>query len=367
MEADCGMYIIKVQSECKVGLSEEKPHYVLGMKCTDCDIAQYCFPEMNNDFEWIEQIRIGNFVNKSGKNLSGFGIYSHTPAIKLIENESYIIEVDVGFRNFEFKDSVYLWIDLNRDGVFQRNEMLAKGSNGESRSVKLEFAVPVQPAEGNTRMRIMLNSNSNSSPCDIGNFDYGEYEDYCVIIGKNKLCDIQDINVSVEYSVAEGTILKWDDKGQIYRYMVYVRNVDDGTEFTRLAFTAKNELNISSLDTCTNYEIRIEVYCSPFDISQSFYHNFKTKCSDNITELNADNLIIFPNPTSDLLNIVFRNDIGVYNLKLTDVSGSQVVAKPGISGNITLKLDELNLGSGIYILHLSMGNQVYNYKIIKLK
>ncbi|MDV7401812.1 hypothetical protein RZS08_60895, partial [Arthrospira platensis SPKY1] len=101
IENACGMYMIKLQSECKGSLSEEKPHYVLGLKCPDCDIAQYCFPEMNNDFEWIEMVRIGDFVNTSGKNFSGYGIFSHTPSNKFIENESYTIEVDIGFRNFE--------------------------------------------------------------------------------------------------------------------------------------------------------------------------------------------------------------------------------------------------------------------------
>jgi len=84
----------------------------------------------------------------------------------------------------------------------------------------------------------------------------------------------------------------------------------------------------------------------------------------NITE--TAGIKIYPNPTKGLLKISIRGyeDGATFNFKLYDIKGAQLISKKTMESQIELNLSEHK--SGIYILHLSIGDQILKWKIIKV-
>lgn len=78
-------------------------------------------------------------------------------------------------------------------------------------------------------------------------------------------------------------------------------------------------------------------------------------------EINLTNLIVYPNPVKDVLNVSFDKEITsvtIYNLL-----GQQVMAK-SINANED-SIDVSNLGSGTYFVKVAAENKVKTLKIIK--
>ncbi len=79
-------------------------------------------------------------------------------------------------------------------------------------------------------------------------------------------------------------------------------------------------------------------------------------------ELQKNSLKVFPNPTSDFINVEFSNFANEVKYRLTDVSGSEVLN--GVLDNTKTTIDISNLNSGMYFFTL-YDKSVLNYKIIK--
>lgn len=77
-----------------------------------------------------------------------------------------------------------------------------------------------------------------------------------------------------------------------------------------------------------------------------------------------DNMLIYPNPTHDVLNIDFNNiEIKQANISLIDIMGKTVLKQPLTGSNNTLSLQ--HLAGGLYIVQIHSENQpVFTTKII---
>ncbi|XZF16340.1 GEVED domain-containing protein [Chitinophagaceae bacterium MMS25-I14] len=95
---------------------------------------------------------------------------------------TYPISVTTGTTNGEH---VRVWIDYNNDGSFQSSEMVLDRSDT---SVTLphtgQFTLPVSATQHlPLRMRVMSDFNGSAAPSSCTDVDYGQTEDYAVIIG----------------------------------------------------------------------------------------------------------------------------------------------------------------------------------------
>ena len=80
-----------------------------------------------------------------------------------------------------------------------------------------------------------------------------------------------------------------------------------------------------------------------------------TAIDDTITRLgiiDAPSIQVFPNPTIHHLNVSGLQNHNFRSLELTDIFGRKV-EKMEIAGRQGLEIDMSNLGSGLYIMHLS--------------
>ena len=264
---DCGKLTAYLKSDCNDTLSSETQYNIFGQDCPECNQTEYCYPSIDNDFEWITKIKINDFENVSGKNSDGIGIYSNSPAIKLIQNENYKLNVDLEFSDNKYSDSLFVWIDLNKNGIFQPGELICRGANNQTDKIKVAFTVPELQFTGISRMRVMLSAYSISDPCVIVSNDYGEYEDYCIVLDTANQCKIPDLNVVYNGIDTDNIQLKWNNTGDDHKYLVKLRKKNSGEEFLPLAFIGDTSLIIKGLDTCAFYEVSIGVYCTPLDIA----------------------------------------------------------------------------------------------------
>ncbi len=142
----------------------------------------YCVSRgTNTSHGYINKVSIETINNTSGNN-GGYGNYTNLSAT-LLKGASYSIELTPGFimeaAHFEYWT---VYIDYNQDGIFEPNEIVAKG-NAAIRVIK-SFTIPAAALNGPTRMRIQMQEGvGQTNPCTT--YTYGEVEDYTVNIISN--------------------------------------------------------------------------------------------------------------------------------------------------------------------------------------
>ena len=90
-------------------------------------------------------------------------------------------------------------------------------------------------------------------------------------------------------------------------------------------------------------------------------------CLNNIDELNKEQIMSFPNPTSDFLTINFQKaNINNFNLEINDLSGKETNSfKVYAFNNQNITIDVRQLPSGVYFGHLYSKNKVKYFKFLK--
>ena len=84
----------------------------------------------------------------------------------------------------------------------------------------------------------------------------------------------------------------------------------------------------------------------------------------NLNELqyNSSPIIIYPNPTSGIVNIEVPQDVKILNIKIYEMNGQLLKEIPNIANPTVLDLSNLN--ERFYILKILSSNGVSNHKII---
>jgi hypothetical protein len=77
-----------------------------------------------------------------------------------------------------------------------------------------------------------------------------------------------------------------------------------------------------------------------------------------------DQLNIYPNPVTDVINVQWNNATESANLSIRDLSGRLVLAERVANGNAVLDLSALS--SGNYILELQTGQSTLRKQVVKL-
>jgi hypothetical protein len=112
-------------------------------------------------------------------------------------------------------------------------------------------------------------------------------------------------------------------------------------------------------DPCYAWVISVDDYCceNAWDnICQSTYNYCENNWTGPVLSRNVeDNLVVYPNPTSDIININRKVDVRMYN-----ALGDIVI----LENDITV-LDVSILTPGVYNLQITCNNKIINKKIIK--
>ena len=150
---------------------------------TPCDgpppPPQYCAASgSSQQYEYIQAVALGSINNNSGNN-SGYGDFTGQ-STNLNVGSSYTVACTPGFTGSAYTEYWSVWIDYNGDLDFNdAGEQVGTGSG--SSVVNINFTVPGSLADVTTRMRVAMQYSSTPPVC--GSFQYGEVEDYTVVIG----------------------------------------------------------------------------------------------------------------------------------------------------------------------------------------
>jgi hypothetical protein len=352
-----------VISECNEIASESIRKSAIGNECINCKSIEYCSPYLDNDFEWIDKINIGKFTYQSGKNTDGYGNFSHSPSINLISGGDYTLNVELKFDDIVYSDTIFVWLDLNHNGSFDKNELLDKVSNNNTNQVEMKFKIPESDYSGETRLRIVLSSENNDEPCEFTDNDYGEFEDYCVFLSKENSCNISNVNLKTEKSENNWVKLSWDKQQNAFGYLIGIISQVYPDDFKELTFVKDTSLIFLNLDTCTVYDVSLNVYCDDVSVSEEFAYSFKTECGNGIDENKLGDFTIFPNPTERFINISSgTNSTGV---AIYDLFGREIFRKTGISTEYSVDLNLYCPNKGVYLLEVNENNKQSHFKLIK--
>ncbi|MBK7789513.1 MAG: T9SS type A sorting domain-containing protein [Saprospiraceae bacterium] len=168
----------------------------------------------------------------------------------------------------------------------------------------------------------------------------------------------------------EGIHLSWATESEVNSKGFNVERSLDGREFEKVAFIESNSNSTSRKDYSfedvsiksngTYYYRLVELDLDgTFKISETISHEFN--CFD-VTDFS-----IYPNPTSDKLNVNFNGVKGqVIQMDLLDAQG-KLVRKVSFDTTNPQELSVKDIAPGFYSLQFNYGDQVINRKFIKVE
>lgn len=177
----CSEYRFRVSRACVDGSqTQPTPEFLFNtLGCGNCVDLPYCtIIGDESQFEWIESMTLGNYVNVSGNN-GGYELFSAT-GIVLNQGGSYAISLDPDFSGQTYNEVFRVWLDADQNGLFDDVSELLYESSPTPNIVTANITVPAATVPGITRLRVAMSWDEPTASC--GNYDYGETEDYCVTI-----------------------------------------------------------------------------------------------------------------------------------------------------------------------------------------
>ena len=152
-------------------------------------VLEYCNSagERTTD-EHIARVRLHTLDNESGAG-SGYTDFTNL-STDLIVAESYTITVNPDWSGSIFGEGINVWIDFNLNGDFTDDgELVLSSAPSTSPEVSSTFTVPEGSIEGeNLRMRVSMKWDGLPSSCE--SFEWGEVEDYSVILLPAGTCNV---------------------------------------------------------------------------------------------------------------------------------------------------------------------------------
>ncbi|WP_353148852.1 fibronectin type III domain-containing protein [Chryseobacterium sp.] len=171
--------------------------------------------------------------------------------------------------------AVSVWIDFNKDGIFDANEIILTGANNTTTPITGTFTVPATAYSGpfTTRMRVVLRDSNSPGAC--GNFTNGEVEDYAV-----KLIDIQPCtntapsNITITNLTPTSANVSWTATAGATYILRYRKTGTTAWTTINPVQPPGNNYTILNLTEQTQYEVQVATKCNgtegAFSPSQQF-------------------------------------------------------------------------------------------------
>ncbi|QKX03427.1 T9SS type A sorting domain-containing protein [Aquimarina sp. TRL1] len=373
----------------------------------------YCEAKSNNATdEYIGRVQLGDIDNTTA---AGSGYNDHTALqTNLTKNNSYTITITPKWKGTQYREAYSVWIDYNKDGDFkdQGEQVWTKNASTTS-PVSGDFVVPSNATDGATRMRVIMRYSKLPSSCGV--FDYGEVEDYTVVITGIVGNDTQAPSIPkslIANNVTESSLsLSWDastDNVGVTAYEVFQGNSLVKTETTTTS-------DITGLTAATAYQFKVRAKdaagnisdfstalavttqgnsgdpcagVAPYDSNQTYqvgervvyfgrlYEKTATSwkfialCgaaskshAKEISDLSslADEIILFPSPTKNKLFVMLPYLDKETPYKILDLKG-KVVKKGFVKEYIELEA----IASGTYVIQIKTETKTVNKRFIKV-
>ncbi|WP_298314471.1 S8 family serine peptidase [uncultured Aquimarina sp.] len=173
-------YEAQVRSNCSDGSTSS---YSASTTFTTTEVQlNYCASNGDSTAdEYISNVELGTINNASGAGSGGYSDFTAT-STSISKGSDYTITITPTWSGTTYSEGYSVWIDYNQNGVFtDSGEQVWTQAATQTTPVSGSFTVPSSAVNGNTRMRVSMKYNGVPTSCE--SFQYGEVEDYTVIIG----------------------------------------------------------------------------------------------------------------------------------------------------------------------------------------
>jgi PKD repeat protein len=234
----------------------------------DVPCRNYCASTgHNNTNQWISNVTLGTINNTSVADPNGYGNFTYLSSNLTLGTATNPVSVTLG-NNFGFNGFIVIWIDFNKDGVFQTTErVLNQQANfGNPMIASGNIIVPSTALIGRTRMRVILTQTSNmTNPCIMNQF-LGETEDYSINIQPNTLPTVADFTANLN-AICTG-VVQFND-ASTNGATSWTWNFGDGTPTSNL----QNPTHTYATGTAANYNVTLTA-CKGTQCSTTTKNNF---------------------------------------------------------------------------------------------
>lgn len=248
-------YACTIRANCSVGGSGSASS--LSVTTTGTPPLQYCASNGNSTAdEYIGRVQLGTINNITGASAGGYGDFTSISAT-LAKNVSQTITVTPTWTGTVYSEGYAAWIDYNKDGDFaDSGEQIWTRTATTTTPVTGTFTVPTSVAAGTTRMRVSMKYNAVPSSCEA--FQYGEVEDYTIVIDGSADTQVPTTPTGLTASNITSTSfnLVWTastDNIGVTGYNVYLNGTLNGT-------TTSTSYSFSSLLASTIYTAAVAAF-----------------------------------------------------------------------------------------------------------
>ncbi|MDR6159880.1 hypothetical protein QF023_003396 [Chryseobacterium sp. SLBN-27] len=132
--------------------------------------------------EYISNVTLANVNNNTGASTYTDYGPDATKTIHLVSGSTgNTVSVTKAWTSTTYSEGVRVWIDFNRNGVFDTSELVLNSSPNTTPTVSATFTVPTSAVQNKMlKMRVALRYNNSAAACT--SYDYGEVEDYNVLV-----------------------------------------------------------------------------------------------------------------------------------------------------------------------------------------
>ncbi|MFC5047811.1 choice-of-anchor B family protein [Aquimarina hainanensis] len=174
-------YEAQVRSKCS---SNQTSNYSSSVRFTTKQVQiTYCASNgKTTSDEYISNVNLRDINNTTAASSGGYGDHTSV-STELKKGDTHTISITPTWTGTVYNEAYSVWIDLNQDGDFtDQGEQVWTQSATKNSPVTGSFTIPSNAAEGATRMRVSMKYNGIPTSCE--SFQYGEVEDYTVILTK---------------------------------------------------------------------------------------------------------------------------------------------------------------------------------------
>ncbi|MEW7289315.1 M4 family metallopeptidase [Aquimarina sp. 2304DJ70-9] len=258
--------------------------------------------------EYIGRVQLGTINNATGAGTGGYNDFTSI-STNLEKGSSNTISITPTWTGTQYNEGYSVWIDYNQDGDFaDAGEQVFTQAATQTTPVSGSFTVPSGATDGATRMRVSMKYNGIPTACE--SFQYGEVEDYEVVIGAGA-ADTQAPSIPTGLaasSVAETTLtLSWNaatDNVGVTGYDVYQGSANLGN-------VTGTSANITGLTANTAYQFSVRAKDAAGNTSAS-------SSVVNVTTAGGGASACTSGITSFPYNEGFENTLGAWSQSTTD-------------------------------------------------
>ncbi len=273
---ECTEYVLAVQTVCDTGLTDFSiPVIFKTFGCGACKDLTYCNSSASNvGEEWIAEVSIGPLNNSSGMD-DGYGDYTGDP-VELETYNAYPVLLTPGFIGSSFPEGWAVWIDYNQDGDFNDpGEKVFDSGSPKTAPASGQIVVPGAALPGLTRLRVVMRFSASPASCNAYNF--GETEDYCVVIVPGQAPDCHAPVGLEAYDIGfNNAAFQWNKVGDAQSYELRYR-IEGNVNWSALT-VGDTTRAVSNLQACSDYEVQVRALCLGATGDWSNLLSFSTDC-----------------------------------------------------------------------------------------